>query len=149
MTDSNKVESGSDTLRVYEVGYLLLSSIPEEKVPDEVSRIKASIESKGGTIISGENPELRTLAYTMEKHIGTRNERFNSAYFCFVTFEVTPEAALLIKAELDAMESVLRFLMIKTTKEEALAPKKIAKELSEEDENSGEPEKAIEGLVLE
>ena len=148
MTDSNPVESGSDTLRVYEVGYLLLSSIPEEKVPDEVSRIKASIESRGGTIISGENPELRTLAYTMEKHIGTRNERFTSAYFGFVAFEITAAEAVVVKKEIDSLESVLRFLMIKTTREIALAPKKMVKEI-EKGEEEASSEKSIEASELE
>jgi ribosomal protein S6 len=159
MTDSIELESGSDTLRVYEVGYLLLSSIPEEKVPDEVSRIKSFITSAGGTMISGENPEMRPLAYQMEKHIATRNERFDSAYFGWMTFEAAPALAVALKAELDGMESVLRFLIMKTVREVAVAPKKAPKEVVLEDSAeivdeavtaSGEEiDKEIEGLVLE
>lgn len=160
MTDSIELESGSDTLRVYEVGYLLLSSIPEEKVPDEVSRIKSFIESQGGKMISGENPELRPLAYRMEKHIATRNERFDSAYFGWMTFEVAPAGAVALKTELDGMESVLRFLIMKTVREVAVAPKKAPKEVVEGADSAEivdeavtaseeEIDKEIEGLVLE
>lgn len=159
MTDSIELESGSDTLRVYEVGYLLLSSIPEEKVPDEVSRIKSFITTAGGKIISGESPELITLAYQMEKHIATRNERFDSAYFGSIAFELSPAGAVALKTELDGMESVLRFLIMKTVREVAVAPKKAPKEVVTEDSaeivdeavtaSSEEIDKEIEGLVLE
>ena len=138
MTDPiESVESGSDNLRVYEVGYLLLPSIPEEKVPDEVSRITKFITDANGTIIKSGTPVLQPLAYEMEKHIATRNERFNDAYFGFVVFEGGPKIAISLKTELDATPSILRFLLIKTERE-VVPPVRKSKSAPEGDESVSE-----------
>lgn len=121
MTDIFEVESGSDNLRVYEVGYLLLPSIPEEKVPDEVSIIKEHIARLGGVILSQEEPRMRTLAYEMVKPVGTRNERFKSAYFGWVKFESMPDGAVELKKVFDLSPSVLRFILIKTVREDTVS----------------------------
>lgn len=153
MTDPiESVESGSDTLRVYEVGYLLLPSIPEEKVPDEVSHIIQFITDAKGTIITKGDPELQPIAYEMEKHIATRNERFNDAYFGFIVFEGTPELAVALKTKLDATEGVLRFLLIKTEREivpPVRKPKQVATEAEATDKSDSEGSESEEDLDSE
>lgn len=152
MTDPiESVESGSDNLRVYEVGYLLLPSIPEEKVPDEVSHITKFITDAKGTIIKSGEPMIQPLAYEMEKLVGTRNERFNDAYFGFVVFEGSPELAITLKTELDATQGVLRFLLIKTERD-AVAPVRKPKQVAEAieaDESVSEGSESIKELDKE
>ena len=104
-------------VRVYEVGYLLLPSISEEQLPEYVSEIKKLINDAGGQLISEENPKFRHLAYEMTKLIGTRNERFTSAYFGWIKFEMTGENLLVVKSKLDAIQAILRYLAIKTVRE--------------------------------
>lgn len=132
MTDSVDIESGSDNLRIYEAGYLLLPSIPEEKVPDEVSIIKKAIQDASATIIAEGSPALRALAYEITKHIGAKNEHYENAYFGWVKFESNPEGAIKIKSFLDGLGSILRFILIKTVRESTIqAPL----DLPEEDES--------------
>jgi hypothetical protein len=59
----------------------------------------------------------------MEKHIGIRNERFHNAYFGWVKFETSPASALVLKTKLDAMQDVLRFILIKSSLEAPVVPK--------------------------
>lgn len=132
MIDSTKEEAGVDGLRIYEVGYLLLPSIPEEKVPEHVTAIKGVITQAGGTFISEEDPTSRRLAYEMVKRIGTKNERFRSAYFGWVKFEVNGEELPAVKEKLDSMESILRSLIVKTVREDTYVPR--AREIVEESE---------------
>jgi ribosomal protein S6 len=124
--DTIEIESGSDTLRVYEVGYLLLPSIPEEQVPDKVSQIKQYIEEGEGKVLVSENPKLRPLAYDIEKHIATRNEHFHTAYFGWIKFECSPSSAVALKTKLDAMGEMLRFILIKSSLDVIVPPKPIA-----------------------
>ena len=121
MTDSSGATPREESLRVYEVGYLLLPSIPEEKLPEEVTRLKTIIADLGGQVISEEDPKLRDLTYEMTKPIGTRNERFNEAYFGWVKFESEPNVAVELKAKFDLHDSLIRYLIVKTVRENVLA----------------------------
>jgi ribosomal protein S6 len=121
MTESNEATPREESLRVYEVGYLMLPSIPEEKLPEEVTRLKTIITELGGSVISEEDPELRDLSFEMIKHIGTRNERFNNAYFGWIKFESDPNVAVDLKTKLDLHDSLIRFLIVKTVREDVLA----------------------------
>ncbi len=117
MTEVFEGDQESNALRVYEVGYLLLPSVPEEHIPESVLRVKDAITKGNGAILSEEAPLMRPLAYEMVKSVGTKNERFDTAYFGWVKFETTPSGAVEVKKVLDSMETVLRFILIKTTRE--------------------------------
>ncbi len=112
--------------RIYEVGYLLLPSIPEEHLAKEVSEIKKLISDAGGEFISEEDPKLRPLAYEMVKLVGTRNEKFRSAYFGWVKFETTAPEVLVLKEKFDSKESILRHLLVKTVREDTYVPRGLA-----------------------
>lgn len=125
MTDTSTVQSSNhadeleDSKRVYEVGYLLLPSIPEEHIPEQVTKLKEVIENAGGVSLSEEDPKLRPLAYEMVKHIGTENVRFNTAYFGSIKFEVVAGELPSIKTKLDAVDSMLRALIVKIPRDMA------------------------------
>lgn len=113
-----------DRSQVYEIGYLLVSSIPEEKVADEVNSLKEILSKKGAEFISEEAPELRTLAYTMIKKIGPSNHRFDKGYFGWFKFELSAKEIEGIKKTFEANVNMLRMLVISTIKENTYLGKK-------------------------
>lgn len=111
MTDEKK------ETRVYEVGYLLTPHLPEEKVGETVTHIKSILEKEGVFFIADEFPKLRVLAYTIEKPIAGKREKYQNAYFGWIKFEATGEAAVAIKKALSNERAIIRFLIIKTIRE--------------------------------
>jgi ribosomal protein S6 len=162
-----KTEESSlgDELQIYELGFHLLSTIPEENLSKEVGDLKAIIEKKGAFFIGEEGlPKAIKLAYEMDKVINNKKTSFDSAYFGWVKFEVNPKSIEAIKEELEELESVLRFLIIKSARESRMvlrkpvsisrSPKKpdIQKPKSEKDRSpisEVEVDKAIEELVVD
>jgi ribosomal protein S6 len=118
-----KMEKQQEDVRthVYEVGYHIVPTIAEDNLPQEIEAVKALISKNGGSIISEENPKRRALAYTIIKKIGAVNKRFNEAYFGWVKFEAPTNGAEAIKEGFDKNENVLRYLLIKTVRENTLA----------------------------
>ncbi len=103
---------------LYEIGYVLVPSIPEDKVPEEVSRINELIVSNSGLVLSGEQPKFRKLSYEISKPIsGGKNVRYNEGHFGWVRFETSPDCILIIDKELKSDLNVLRFLVLNLTKE--------------------------------
>ncbi len=119
----NNEDVGVDS-RVYEVGYLLVPTIPEEGVPGLYSALKDLVVSLGGEIISDEMPKMTPLAYTMLKVVQNVRNRFDTAYFGWVKFEITPEKVLELKKKLDLDPNFVRFLILKTVKENTIAAKR-------------------------
>lgn len=136
--------------RIYEVGYLLLPSIPEEQLEVKVSEIKETISNLGGQFISEEDPSLRPLAYEMVKLVGTRNERYKTAYFGWVKFELEAAQAIALKTALDANASILRYLTIKTVREDTYVPRDTAShEESGVEENLSDEALPVADVVLD
>ncbi|MBU1046790.1 30S ribosomal protein S6 [Patescibacteria group bacterium] len=105
---------------VYEIGYLLLPSISEEDVLTEVANVKAILEKKGASFLSGDEPKLINLAYPISKMFGADKQIFEKAYFAWIKFEVEVEKVVALKTELDKYENIMRFLLIKTIKKDTL-----------------------------
>ncbi|MBI5005043.1 MAG: 30S ribosomal protein S6 [Candidatus Lloydbacteria bacterium] len=115
--------------RIYELGFLLVPALDQASVSGETAALRDLIIEKQGIIISEGEAKERPLAYQMSKMINNKKEKFNRAYFGWIKFETTPHMALEIKSALDIKKNILRFLVIKTTREEAaierrMAPKK-------------------------
>ena len=115
--------SGADS-RIYEVGYLLVPSIPEEEVPATYGNLKELVSSFGGIMISDEMPVMINLAYTMQKTVQNVRSKYNTAYFGWVKFYMDAEKILELKKKLDLDPNIIRFLMIKTVKENTIAAKR-------------------------
>lgn len=111
-------------MSVYEVGYLFVPTLAEENVGGEVTRLKDSISKFGCTFISDEYPKLIDLTYEMTRSISNKKAKFTQGYFGWVKFEMAREDALKAKIVLDQDESIIRFIMIKTVRENTLAPKR-------------------------
>lgn len=110
----------SDMSTVYEVSYLLLPSLAIEQVPGKAAAVKDMLTSLGGTLISDENPVLIDLAYPMVKVVGTNRHKANSGYFGWIKFEMAALDVEKVKKALDADVDTVRYLIIKTVKENTL-----------------------------
>jgi ribosomal protein S6 len=124
-----------DESQIYEVGFHILPTVPEEKLPEVVLKIKDSITNSGGEIISDEFPKLRILAYEIKKRVETKYISFNKAYFGWVKFEIESGSVDKIKKEMDSNGDVLRFIIVKTVRENTMHTPKyqpIAKAVSDE-----------------
>ncbi len=120
-----EIETGGDSQsRIYELGYLIVGNMPEENVATKVGAIKELLESKGALSISEEFPRLITLGYEMSRPIGNKKTWFSEAYFGWMKFEADPSTNEEVSAILKRDEDVLRFLLIKTVRENTIASKR-------------------------
>ena len=111
-------------LRVYELGYHLVPTIPEEKIPEASGAVRGMIEKISKEIIAEELPVFIDLAYQVVKTVDHKNKRFDDAYFGFIKFEASPEGVLKLEEELKKDENVLRHLVVKTLRENTYLSKK-------------------------
>jgi ribosomal protein S6 len=99
--------------------------VQEDKVGAELSSLKDSLEKNKAIIISEEAPKLRPLAYEMRKETAGKYQKYNSAYFGWFKFEATSEAIKAIEESFKKTASVLRYLLIKTVRENTMTAPKI------------------------
>ena len=114
------IKEKSDMSTVYEVSYLLLPSLAIEQVPGKASSLKEMLTGLGGTVISDETPVSLDLAYPMVKVVGTERHKANSGYFGWIKFEMATADVEKVKKALDADVDTVRYLIIKTVRENTL-----------------------------
>lgn len=122
--NSENIENDS---RVYEVGYILVPTVAEEEVPALYGNLKELISSLGGAHISDEMPRMIPLAYTMVKVVANVRNKFNTGYFGWIKFTMDPDKVLDLKKKLDLDPKVIRFLILKTVKENTIAAKRFVR----------------------
>ena len=110
--------------RVYELGYLLVPSISEENLPVVFGNLKELVSSMGGMVISDEMPKMMTLAYAMVKTVSNMRSKFNTAYFGWVKFTMDSDKILKLKKRLDLDPNFVRFLILKTVRENTINTKR-------------------------
>lgn len=110
--------------RIYEVGYLLVPTLSLEEMPAKYGSLKELIVSFGGEVVSDEMPKIIQLAYKMSKVIQNVRSKFDSAYFGWIKFNMEGEKVLELKAKLDLDPNIIRFLILKTVKENTIAAKR-------------------------
>jgi ribosomal protein S6 len=116
--------AGDSEGNVYELGFLLVPSITEAGLAEAFGSVKELILSKGAVAISEEFPKLLTLAYTMEKTLNNKIERFTEGYFGWIKFEMEGSEAQALESTLRLREDVIRHLLIKTVRENTIASKR-------------------------
>jgi ribosomal protein S6 len=145
---------------IYEVGYHVAPMISETEIPAYASKIKAIIEENEGKIISEELPRLGALAYEIYSAAGSKKQKFNKTYFGWVKFESNSSLMGKIKKALEGEKEILRFILVKTVRENTIYHPKFSKPKREERETSierggemkevseEEIDKSIEALVI-
>ena len=151
--------------QLYELGYHFLPTLTEETIPEEVGKLKDRIEKHGGIAVSDQMPRMLTLAYSISKVISEKRKYFDTALFGWIKFRMTPAGILEFEKELRQNKNILRFILMKTTQEKAMSPKKMvflkqkrAPRLKRPLEKKKEPtkvlseaelDKAVEELIVE
>ncbi len=116
--DQNEEES-----RVYEASFHIVPSGGEEGALKEFEAIRTLLESKKAAILGQDIPRPITFAYEIQKDIERKRHTFPNGYFGWFVFEADPSAAHAVKEALNTMNSVIRFLLVKTIKEAATPQK--------------------------
>ncbi len=102
------------TTRLYELGYILVPTMPEVEVPAKVESLKSVIKKAEGETTTEGNPEYIDLAYTIEKTFGSKKSKYSQGYFGFIKFNAEPSALESLKKSLDADADLVRYILIKT-----------------------------------
>lgn len=135
---------------VYEIGYLLMSSVPEDKVSIEAEAVKKIITGAGSTVIAEGEPQLEDLAYTMRiKKVSGAYEQYDQAYFGWVKFEVGSDAIEAIKKSIEKLPVVLRMLLISTVKDNTYLGKRAASMLAKPADEKVEEKKEAAPATIE
>jgi len=103
----------------------------EEKIVETFTEIKSLIEKNKGIVIAEEAPKSVRLAYTIVKTEGGKRQKFDTTFFSWIKFEMSPEDAVSLKEALCVHDALLRCLLFKTARESTLAPKKVFFEKTE------------------
>ncbi len=153
--------TSKEGMQVYEVGFHIAPFVGDENVAHEVSSIKDALEKIKAEIIGDDFPRLRPLAYPIDKIIKGDKKIANEAYFGWIKFEAPTDAIEGFKAEIEKMENVIRFLIIKTVRENTLygikflrdkemkrEKKEGEKEGQKQEINEVELDKSIDSLVV-
>lgn len=115
--------------RVYELGYLAVSTLTAAQLEETLASVRKALETRGGSIIKEDAPEERMLAYTMYTRAQEKNIPHEKAFFGSFKFEVTPESAEDIRANvLPGMHQFIRTLLFVTVAEDTrakIAPEKL------------------------
>lgn len=103
---------------LYELGYLLIPVISEEKLVEEANLVRSAIESNGGLIVNEEQPKMRKLSYEIAHNVaGGRRTRYDDAHFGWMRFNLSPASVKKMEEELKKNPSMLRYLVINLSKE--------------------------------
>ncbi len=107
--------------QTYELGYHLVPSLSEEDLALRVRELMEAVTAVGGKVLSEGVPQPCTLAYTMRRLRGGVWEKYDTSFFGWMRFEVSPEGMDALHEALAHNAHVIRSLMLKL-EGKALAP---------------------------
>ncbi len=114
----------SEENRTYELGYILVPTIPEAEVVAQVTELKNALAAVEGTVLSEGEAEFIDLAYTIEKNVKSKKMKWSQGYFGWIKFTAAPDALETLKKTLDGNLELMRYLLIKTDAENNVVFKK-------------------------
>ncbi len=105
-----------NTTPVYEVGFHIIPTVGEDGVPAVLDKVRAAL--KDAEVISEGFPQKITFAYIVERATQGKREKYAESYFGFIKFATGRENLPELENTLRAMQEVLRFLIVETTRED-------------------------------
>jgi len=111
-SEENSNIDTSPNIKLYEIGYLLVSTISEEEAQIQAEAIKKLIDSNNGKVDNGEAPKMRDLAYPISKVISNKKNTFENAYFGWIKFNMLPADVVTFKESCDKVAQIIRFIII-------------------------------------
>lgn len=114
----------SEDNRTYELGFILVPTLPEGEVEERVAVLKNAITAVEGNVTSEGVSEFIDLAYQIEKNVKSKKMKWAQGYFGWMKFTAAPEALEALKKALDANLDLIRYMLIKTDTENTVIFKK-------------------------
>lgn len=110
---------------VYEVGFHIVPTVGEDGVGAVVERIRKAIGDV--EFIAEGYPAKTTLAYTIERSLGGKREKYSESYFGWIKFATEARESLpALERALVEMKEVMRSLIIETVREDIMAERRRA-----------------------
>jgi ribosomal protein S6 len=125
--------------KVYEIGYILVPSLPAEKVGEQVSAFAAILANNSAVVIAEEAPSFISLAYEMDKR--------DHGYFGWIKFFCSPSAIEAVRKAFEQNPHTLRTLAISTVREKTYLGKR-AKEKPTQAVSSDETKSELEPVAV-
>ncbi len=117
-----ELSQAKSTTPVFEVGFHLVPTVPEDGVAAAVEKIHGLL--KDAEIISEQFPTRMTLAYQVERSVQGKREKYTESYFGFIKFATERDAIPAFQEALRAMPQVLRYLVVHTVREDVVNPRR-------------------------
>lgn len=142
------VEPSDNGGRVYELAYIFVPTLSEEELAKSFTDLKGLLGTKEVTFISEEAPKHMELAYEMNRTIQNKKTWFTEGYFGWIKFEADAKVIKDIHETLARDESIIRFMIIKTVRENTIFSKRTytrgRRDMSKGDEGQADaPKEAI------
>ena len=116
-------QAPKDTRLVYEVGFHIVPTVGDEGVGAVVEKIRAAIGE--AEVIKESAPTKMTVAYTIERSVQGKREKYTQTYFGWIKFALAEDAdraqVAALQEKLRGMSDVLRYLVIGTVREDVQA----------------------------
>jgi ribosomal protein S6 len=106
----------------YEFAFHVLPTVAEGEVAGVFDALKTLVAKAGGEIFDEEAPQHLELAYDVVRHLEGKNRAFHSAYFGWVRFRLDAEKLAGLTESIEARPDILRYLIVKLTRQEEAAP---------------------------
>ncbi len=103
---------------VYELGYHLVPAVGDEGTAAAVDAIKKLLGDV--EVIAEGAPAKMALAYTIERATQGKREKFTESYFGWVKFATERDTIPPIEQKLRGMDTILRYILINTVREDTM-----------------------------
>ena len=136
-----EIEEGNNETRTYEIGFHIDPELPQEEVKKTYQAIREKVAAAGEIVAEGE-PEKIQLAYTISRQETTGRRDFVSAYFAWIAYEADGEGHEAVGLMARSESRIVRFIDLRTTKDEALHSAEMHELMLRSPEVEGEEETA-------
>lgn len=115
-----KIET-PEGVSIYEIAYHALSTLAEDEVEKVTASIRDLVEKAKGSFVAEGAAQLVTLAYPIAINSGGKNTVYDRAYFGWIKCEMPTEEIEALQKALESHKQILRFMVIKTVREDTRA----------------------------
>lgn len=102
----------NENTSVYEIGYLLAPTIPEDEVGEVEDKLHQKITDHGGDVVASQSPEMRELSYEIEVSSEGEQRQFSRGQFGWVQFTLATDSVEEVESTFIKENDVIRHLLI-------------------------------------
>lgn len=134
--------------RVYEASFHINPVLSDDKLESKFQSVKDVIGKASGEIIAEGAPYKLGLAYPIEGEVAGQKRIFDEAYFAWVKFEGGSDTMEAVNSALKSDPEIVRFLTVKTLREETFVPRERAQSVSDDDSSDSFADNVEETVEL-